>query len=113
VSFKDYKPFAADLKTVYTAASEEQALDELCQVKRKEKWESKYPYSVISWENNWENISTFFKFPYDIRKIIYTTNVIESLHRQYHKVTKAKTIFPTDDSLLKMLYLATGNIMKK
>lgn len=111
VPYKDRKKFASDLKTIYTAPTEEDGFNALIEVK--EKWESKYPYSIKSWENNWDTLSTFFEYPRDIRKIIYTTNVIESLNRQYRKVTKNKGVFPTDDSLMKMLYLATGNITKK
>jgi len=77
------------------------------------KLESKYPFSVRSWENNWDGLSTFFKFPNEIRKIIHTTNVIENLNRQYRKVTKTKSVYPTDDSLLKMLYLDTIKVTKK
>ena len=111
VPYKDRKKFASDLKSIYTAPTEESALDALMIVK--EKWESKYPYSIKSWENNWDTLSTFFQFPKDIRRIMYTTNVIESLNRQYRKVTKNKTVFPTDDSLMKILYLATINVTKK
>lgn len=111
VPYKDRKKFATDLKTIYTAPTEEDGLNALINVK--DKWEKKYPYSIKSWENNWDTLSTFFAYPKDIRKIIYTTNVIESLNRQYRKVTKNKGVFPSDDSLMKMLYLATGNITKK
>ena len=79
----------------------------------KEKWASKYPNAVKSWEDNWDNLSTFFAFPDNIRKIIYTTNVIESLNSQFRKVTKTKLIFPNDDSLMKMLYLAVQRVAKK
>lgn len=111
VPYKDRKKFAIDLKTIYSAPTEEDGFNALIEVK--EKWESKYPYSIKSWENNWDTLSTFFQYPKDIRKIIYTTNVIESLNRQYRKVTKNKAVFPSDDSLMKMLYLATGKITKK
>lgn len=111
VPYKDRKKFAADLRTIYTAPTEEDGLNALINIK--DKWEKKYPYSIKSWENNWDTLSTFFAYPKDIRKIIYTTNVIESLNRQYRKVTKNKGIFPSDDSLMKMLFLATGNITKK
>lgn len=73
----------------------------------------KYPSSVKSWEDNWDILATFFAYPPEIRKIIYTTNIIEGLHRQFRKVTKTKSIFPNDDSLRKMLYLASQNITKK
>lgn len=111
VSYKDSKAFCTDLRTLYTAPSEEQALYELDRIR--DKWGSRYPFAIKSWESNWDCLSTFFKFPDEIRKIIYTTNVIESLHRQYRKVTKTKSIFPNDESLMKMLYLATQKVTKK
>ena len=111
VSYKDYKQFAKDFKAVYKAPTEEAALENLYEAK--EKWGIKYPYAIKSWEDNWDILSTYFKFSDEIRRIIYTTNIIESLHRQYRKVTKAKSVFPTDMSLLKMLYLATGQIEKR
>lgn len=76
-------------------------------------WGTKYPLIVRSWRNNWAEISTFFNYPPEIRKIIYTTNMIESYHRQLRKVTKGKSIFPTDEALLKMLYLATQDVLRK
>lgn len=111
VSYKDIKEFCADLKLLYTAVSEEQAIIEFDKIRLK--WEAKYPYAIKSWDNNWDCLGTFFKFPNEIRKIIYTTNVIESLHRQYRKVTKTKCIFPNNESLLKMLYLANERATKK
>ena len=111
VSYKDIKSFMADLKDVYQATTEEAALEALDILE--EKWGKKYSSSVASWKNNWSQISTYFKFPPEIRKIIYTTNAIENFNRQLRKVTKSKTIFPTDDSLFKMLYLATMDITKK
>jgi len=111
VSFKDIKAFVADLKLIYTAATEEEAFSHLMEFK--EKWEKKYPSGVKSWEDNWDILSAFFEYPPEIRKIIYTTNVIEGLHRQYRKVTKNKGSFPNDQSLMKMLYLASINISKK
>jgi transposase-like protein len=78
-----------------------------------EVWGAKYPLIVRSWRNNWEELSTFFKYPPEIRKLIYTTNMIESYHRQLRKVTKGKSIFPTDEALLKMLYLATMDVTRK
>jgi putative transposase len=74
---------------------------------------NQYPYALKSWETNWDVLSTFFKYPDEIRKIIYTTNIIEGLHRQFRKVTKSKSVFPSDAALEKMLYLATKNIMTK
>ncbi len=111
VSYKDIKEFVQDLKTVYGAVSEELALDNLMTMK--DKWGAKYPSSIRSWENNWDCLSTFFNYPPEVRKIIYTTNCIEGLHRQFRKVTKTKAVFPTDQSLLKMLWLAQDKIQKK
>lgn len=111
VSYKDLKQFNADLKLVYTATTEEAALAELD--KFEEKWAEKYLIAIRSWRANWEELSTFFKYPPEIRKIIYTTNAMESYNRQLRKVTKSKSIFPSDDALLKMLYLATMDISKK
>lgn len=111
VSYKDIKDFVRDLKTVYTAVSEEAALENLLAMK--EKWDKQYPCAIRSWEHNWDTLSTFFAFPPEIRKIIYTTNSIEGLHRQFRKVTKSKSVFPSDQSLLKMLWLAQDAIQKK
>ena len=111
VSYKDIRAFMADLKTVYTALTEEAALENLEAFK--EKWGKKYPGAIKSWEDNWDILSTFFAYPPEIRKIIYTTNIIEGLNRQFRKVTKAKTMFPNDDALRKILYLASNNIVKK
>lgn len=111
VSYKDVKKITAALKPIYTASSETAAREELDRFEQS--WGTKYPLIVRSWQNNWAEISTFFKYPPEIRKIIYTTNVIESYHRQLRKVTKAKSIFPTDDALLKMLYLATQDVLRK
>ena len=111
VSYKDRKEFVKDFKTVYTAINEEEALENLFNLK--EKWDNKYPFAIKSWEANWDILSLFFKFPKDVRRIMYTTNIIESLHRQFRKVTKTKSVFPSDQSLEKILYLASQNIMKK
>lgn len=111
IPYKDKKAFIADLKTIYTAVTESEAMENLIDVK--EKWVNKYPNAIKSWEDNWDNLSTFFEFSPYIRKIIYTTNVIESLNSQFRKVTKTKLIFPTDESLLKMLYLATERVHAK
>ena len=111
ISYKDLKPFMADLKKVYKADTEElaaAALDDL-----EETWGEKYPASIASWRNNWPQLSTYFKYPSEIRKLIYTTNSIENFNRQLRKVTKSKTIFPTDDALFKMLYLAMMDATKK
>ena len=111
VSYKDIKALMADLKKVYAAVDEQTALSELDNFD--EKWSSKYPKIAISWCSNWTNLSTYFKYPQEVRKLIYTTNTIEGFNRQLRKVTKNKGVFPTDDSLLKMLYLAMVNITKK
>jgi len=111
VSFKDIKAFSNDFKEVYRAINEEVALEKFCEIKGK--WGKEYPYAIQSWANNWDVISPFYKFPEEIRRIIYTTNIIEGLHRQYRKVTKTKTMFPSDSSLEKMLYLASMNVVKK
>jgi len=111
VNYKGLKPFVKDLKEVYQAATEELALENLDALE--EKWGKKYPSSVASWRNNWSQLSTYFKYPPEIRKIIYTTNAIENFNRQLRKVTKSKTIFPTDDALFKILYLAMCDITEK
>ena len=111
VSYKDLRSFASDFKSVYKASSEEIALKELEEVK--EKWGKKYPYAISSWESNWDVISPFFQFSDDIRRIMYTTNIIEGVNRQFRKVTKTKSVFPNDTSLEKLLYLASVNVMKK
>jgi len=111
VAYKDLKEFSRDFKEVYTAASEDAALETLCELKNK--WGKQYPYAFRSWENNWDVLSPFYKYASEVRKIIYTTNIIEGLHRQFRKVTKTKSVFPSDSSLEKMLYLASMNVMKK
>ncbi|WP_102029562.1 IS256 family transposase [Salirhabdus sp. Marseille-P4669] len=111
VSYKHLKEFVADLKLIYTSINEDSGLERL--IEFKEKWGKEYPTAVKSWEENWDILATFFAYPPEIRRIIYTTNVIEGLHRQFRKVTKTKSIFPNDDSLRKMLYLASQNITKK
>ena len=111
VSYKEKKEFAKDLKEIYTAPNEEtgfSALEEL-----KEKWSKKYPYALKSWENNWSELRTFFKFSPEIRRIMYTTNAIENLNRIYRKVTKTRSSFPTDMALMKLLYLSTINLTEK
>ena len=105
VSYKDIKAFTSALKKIYRAATEELALSELD--KLEDEWGKKYPLSIKSWRTNWAELATFFKYPKELRKIIYTTNNVESFHRQLRKVTKSKSIFPNDKALLKMLYLAT------
>ena len=111
VSYKDLKSFASDFKAIYKAPSEEAALKELEDVK--EKWGRKYPFAISNWESNWDVIRPFFEFSDDIRRIMYTTNIIEGVNRQFRKVTKTKSVFPNDSSLEKMLYLASQNVMQK
>ena len=110
VSYKDIKLLMADLKKVYTAVSEEEALENLMVFK--ENWGKQYPSCVKSWENNWDILRTFFVYPPEIRKIIYTTNIIEGLNRQFRQITKNKPSFTNDDSLRKMLYLASRKIVE-
>lgn len=111
VSYKDLKALVADLKAVYAAVDEATALEALDVFAQH--WDKKYPQISASWQDNWPNLSTYFKFPQEVRRLIYTTNAIEGFNRQLRKVTKAKSVFPTDDSLLKMLYLAMMDITKK
>ncbi len=111
VSYKDLKEFTRDLKEVYRAASQEAGYNNL--MKMKEKWGEKYPLAIKSWEKEWERISTFFKYSPEIRRLIYTTNPIESFNSQLRKVTKTRRVFPNDTSVLKILYLATMNRVKK
>ena len=111
VSYKDIKELMADLKLVYTAVTEDEALNNL--ISFKEKWSKSYPSCVKTWEDNWDILSTFFAYPAEIRKIIYTTNIIEGLNRQFRQITKNKPSFTNDESLRKMLYLASKNIVKR
>ena len=111
VSYKDIKALMADLKLVYTAVTEDEALNNL--IRFKEKWSKSYPSCVKTWEDNWDILSTFFAYPAEIRKIIYTTNIIEGLNRQFRQITKNKPSFTNDESLRKMLYLASKNIVKR
>lgn len=111
VSDKDRKPFAADLKTIYQAATEEAALDALERVTQK--WSAKYPNSMKSWKTNWDAISPIFKFSVNVRKVIYTTNAIESLNATYRKLNRQRSVFPSDTALLKALYLSTFEATKK
>lgn len=111
VSYRDIKELMKDLKTVYKASTEELALSNLDIFE--EKWGKKYPMRVNSWRNNWAELSTYFKYPEGIRKLIYTTNSIENFNRQLRKVTKNKTIFPSDYALQKSLYLAMVDASSK
>ncbi len=111
ISYKDIKSFTADLKKIYKASTEEAALSALEYLE--EKWTKKYPMAVKSWKNNWPELSTYFKYPEELRRIIYTTNSVENYHRSLRKVTKAKSAFVNDMALLKILYLATMDTTKK
>jgi putative transposase len=111
VTWKDRKAFTADLKTVYQAATREEAETNL--QKLEDTWSHKYRAAIKSWQNNWEELATFFEFPDEIRRLIYTTNAVEGYHRQLRKVIKNKSSFPTPQSARKLLYLATMNISKK
>ena len=111
VSYKDVKKLTAALKPIYKAPSEDSALQELEEFEIK--WGSKYPLVVKSWRKNWDELATFFKYLPQIRKLIYTTNIIESYHRQLRKVTKSKSVFPNDESLQKMLFLATKDVTRR
>jgi putative transposase len=111
LSYKDRKEFCTDLKAIYKAPTEDSGL--LALEKVDEKWGKKYPLSIKSWYNNWGELSTFFKYPQEIRTIIYTTNTIESYNRKLRKITKSKGSFPTDNALLKLLYLVTMDSVKK
>ena len=111
VIWKDRKAFTADLKTVYKATTREEAESNLLLLE--EKWQDKYAAAIRSWQNNWEELSVYFDYPKEIRRLIYTTNAVEAYHRQLRKVTKNKGSFPTEQALRKLLYLATVNITKK
>lgn len=111
VSYKEQKAVMADLKKVYQALTLEEA--EFAFERFKETWGKKHPIVIKSWETNWQELTTYFSYSYGIRRLIYTTNTVEGYHRQLRKVTKTKTAFPTDDSLRKIIYLATQNISKK
>lgn len=110
VSYKDIKKLMADLKTVYQAINEDEASRNLARFK--ETWGKMYPSCVKSWEENWDILSTFFAYPAEVRRIIYTTNIIEGLNRQFRSITKSKPSFTNDDSLRKMLYLASKKIVE-
>lgn len=111
VNYKDLKEFTKDLRQIYTSPTEKKGYEKLQEIKNK--WKDKYLVSFKTWEENWDSICPFFQFSDYVRKIMYTTNTIESLNRQFRKYTKTKSVFPTDMSLLKCLYLSTKNISKK
>lgn len=111
VSWKDYKAVTADLKQVYQAPTEAQARENLTELSQK--WQEKYPLVTKGWEDNWANIATFFDYPTDIRKAIYTTNAVESLNSVIRRVIKKRNVFPTDDSVFKVIWLAIKDASKK
>jgi len=111
VSYKDLKPICRDLKKIYTASTEEEALLGLGDFG--ETWNSKYPMIYKSWEAHWDDLNEFFSYPEEIRRVIYTTNAIESLNFSLRKVTKNRAAFPTDESIYKIMYLAINKVSKK
>ena len=111
VSYKDRKKVAADLRPIYTAATEDEALMALESFEKK--WNKQYPQIAKSWYSNWCNLAIFLQYPEAIRKVIYTTNAIESLNSQLRKVTNNKRVFPSDDSVFKTLYLTINYITRK
>jgi transposase-like protein len=111
VSYKHLKAVMSDLKAIYQAPSEDDALYHLEEFK--EKWSEKYPQIAKSWEDNWVALSAYFKYPTEVRRLIYTTNAVEGFHRMLRKYTKTKTVFPSDDSLKKSIFLSIQEISKK
>ena len=111
ISYKDRKEFCNDLRKVYSAISEEKARENLSECE--EKWGEKYPYAFKPWTDNWNEICSMFNYIPELRKIMYTTNAIESLNSSFRKFTKIRTVFPTDESLFKSLYLAQDKITAK
>lgn len=111
VNYKDLKPLMEDLKKIYGAVSEEAALFALEELN--ETWGKKYPQIYKSWESNWADLSGFFRYPHELRRLIYTTNAVEGFHRMLRKFTKTKTNYPTDDALKKSIYLSVREISKK
>ena len=111
VPYKDRKAVCADLKKIYSAVNLDDA--EYAKEEFREKWDKKYPNIIKSWDKNWAELTTFFEYPQEIRKIIYTTNAVESYHRMVRKFTKSKSIFPTDDSIRKVIYMSVKEISKK
>lgn len=111
VADKDKKEFSKDLKSIYQAANEEIGYQNMIEVSKK--WEKHYPNSMKSWQQNWDAIVPMFKFSADVRKVIYTTNAIESLNSTYRRLNRQRSVFPSDTALLKALYLATYEATKK
>lgn len=111
VPYKDRKAVCADLKKIYGAVNLDDA--EYAKEEFREKWDKKYPNILKSWDKNWAELTTFFEYPQEIRRIIYTTNAVEGYHRMVRKFTKTKSIFPTDDSIRKIIYMSVREITKK
>lgn len=111
ISYKDYREFIKDLKRIYQAATKEIAESELDKLENK--WVKKYPIVIKSWRGNWVRLSQYFKYPEEIRRLVYTTNAVEAVHRQFRKLTKTKGAFTNEESLLKLLYLGIQNASKK
>ena len=111
VSWKERKALATDLKTVYGALTEDEAARQLDRIE--EQWEGRYPHVLKSWRKNWDNLTTFFRYPVEIRKVMYTTNIIESVNSKFRKATGSRRLFPTDDAVLKSLYMAALELEKK
>ena len=111
VVYKDKKEFTADMKNIYNTPNKDVATTELDNLEKK--WGRKYPYAILSWRNNWDDQTVFFQFPLEIRKIIYTTNLIENLNGKIRKYTKSKFLFPSDDAVKKTVYLSLMEIEKK
>lgn len=111
VPYKDKKSVCADLKKIYGAPNLEAA--EYAKEEFREKWDKKYPSIMKSWDTNWAELTTYFEYPEEIRRLVYTTNAVEGFHRMLRKYTKTKTIFPTDDSVKKSVYLSVREITKK
>ena len=111
VANKDMKAFAKDLKTIYTASDEKAAFQQL--ENTKEKWEGRYPNAMARWKDNWDAVSPIFKFSEDARRAFYTTNAIESLNSSYRRLNRQRSVFPSSQALLKALYLATFEIVRK
>ena len=111
IGWKNQREFMKDLKPVYRAISKQAAEDALDALE--EKWGNQYPIVIKSWRRKWDDLSAYFKYPEDIRRVIYTTNAVEAVHRQFRKLTKTKGVFPNENSLLKLLYLGIENASKK
>jgi transposase-like protein len=111
VSYKDMRAFAADLKSIYHAPDEAAGYANMLEVSKK--WGKRYPQSMKRWEDNWSSICPIFKYSHPVRESLYTTNAIESLNSQYRRINRSRSVFPTEESLKKALYLATLNITKK